>query len=66
MTTTIEILRSIAARADRHNLVELTPIEQEFAVTLEGRRLLERIQLGFAEYRLSAVARALLVAHPAP
>lgn len=66
MNSTIDTLRAIAARADRHHLVELTPAEQEFAVTLEGRRLLERIQLGHAEYRLSAMARAMLAEQPAP
>lgn len=66
MTSTIDILRAIAARADRHHLVELTPAEQDFALTLEGRRLLERIQLGHAEYRLSAAARAMLADHPEP
>lgn len=64
MTPTLDILHAIAARADRHHLVDLTPAEQEFALTLEGRRLLERIQLGFPEYRLSATALALLAQQP--
>lgn len=55
--TLIDILRTIAARADSEHVAALTPAELEFAMTLEGRRLLECIRLGSNEFRLSAAAR---------
>lgn len=56
----IDLLRAISARADNEHTAHLTEAEQEFAMTLEGRRLLECIQLGGSEFRLSVAARKLL------
>lgn len=55
-----DILRAIAARADNEHIATLSPVELEFAMTLEGRRLLECIRLGSNEFRLSRLARELL------
>lgn len=64
MTTVLperaEILRAIAARADNEHIAALSPAEVDFAMTLEGRRLLECIRLGSNEFRLSRRARELL------
>lgn len=54
------ILRGIAARADDEHIAALTPAEIDFAMSLEGRRLLESVRLGSTEFRLSRVARELL------
>lgn len=35
------ILRNIAARVDNEHIATLTPEEMDFAMTLEGRQLLE-------------------------
>lgn len=56
----MDILRAIATRADNELIAALTPAEREFAMTLEGRRLLECVQLGGTEFRLSTAARRLL------
>ena len=56
----IEILRAIAARVDSEHVATLSATELDFAMTLEGRRLLECIRLGSNEFRLSAAARKLL------
>ena len=55
-----EILRAIAARADHDHVALLSPTEMDFAMTLEGRRLLECVWLGSSEFRLSKRARELL------
>jgi hypothetical protein len=54
------ILRAIATRADNERIAVLTHTERDFAMTLEGRRLLECVRLGGAEFRLSIAARKLL------
>jgi len=56
----IETLQAIATRVDSEHVATLTPAEHDFAMTLEGRRLLECIRLGASEFRLSASARKLL------
>lgn len=56
----IQTLRAIAARADAEHIATLTAAEIDFAMTLEGRRLLECVRLGGNEFRLSIAARKLL------
>jgi hypothetical protein len=58
--TPLDLLKAIAARADAERLVVLTKTEIPFAMTLEGRRWLERVQIGKNEFRISAAARKLL------
>ncbi|MBK7615443.1 MAG: hypothetical protein IPJ08_13475 [Burkholderiales bacterium] len=58
--TSIALLRAIATRADNERIAELTHLERAFAMTLEGRRLLECVQLGGAEFRLSIAACKML------
>ncbi|MDE2368503.1 MAG: hypothetical protein KGN16_05975 [Burkholderiales bacterium] len=55
-------LSAIAARADAEGYVKLTAAEVEFALTLDGRRLLRRFSLESDQFRLSSAALALLVA----
>ncbi|MBN8487564.1 MAG: hypothetical protein J0M20_07565 [Burkholderiales bacterium] len=55
-----DILRAIAARVDNEHIASLTLEEIEFAMTLEGRRLLQSVRLGSSEYRLSRLAREVL------
>jgi hypothetical protein len=55
-----EVLLAIAARADNEHIATLTPAEFEFAMTLEGRRLLHSVRLGSSEFRLSRSALELL------
>jgi hypothetical protein len=55
-----ELLLAIAARADNEHVAALTPAEIDFAMTLEGRRLLHSVRLGSTEFRLSKAARELL------
>jgi hypothetical protein len=56
----MDILRAIAKRADNERIAALTRAERDFAMTLAGRRLLECVRLGGAEFRLSVAARKLL------
>jgi len=56
-----DILLAIAARADNEYIAALSPAELDFAMTLEGRRLLESVHLGSTEFRLSRLARELLI-----
>jgi hypothetical protein len=55
-----EVLLAIAARADNEHIATMTPAEFEFAMTLEGRRLLQSVRLGSSEFRLSRSALTLL------
>ena len=55
-----DVLLAIAARADNEHIATLTPAEFEFAMSLEGRRLLHSVQLGSSEFRLSRSALTLL------
>lgn len=57
---TLQLLRSVAARADGEGIAALRSDEQAFAMTLTGRRLLERIRLDGNAFRLSSRARELL------
>lgn len=64
--TSIAFLRAIATRADNERIAELTHLERAFAMTLEGRRLLECVQLGGAEFRLSVAACKMLADESQP
>ncbi|MBU6257614.1 MAG: hypothetical protein KGL18_02290 [Burkholderiales bacterium] len=57
-----QLLSAIAARADAEGYVKLTAAEVEFALTLDGRRLLHRFSVDSNQFRLSSAALALLVA----
>lgn len=56
-STRDDILRAIATRTDNEHIADLTPEELDFAMTLEGRRLLHAVRLGSEEFRLTKAAR---------
>jgi hypothetical protein len=62
----IELLQDIAARSDNEHVAVLSAAEQDFAMTLAGRRLLECVKIGRSEFRLSPTARKLLAESSTP
>lgn len=56
----LDQLKAIASRADWQGEVELTPRELRFALTLEGRRLLDRADVNQQRFRVSAEGRRLI------
>lgn len=60
LSTRDEILSANAARADNEHIAALTPEEIDFAMTLEGHRLLHSVRLGSEAFRLTKAAREAL------